>query len=65
MLMTNISYSNFQFKDESFVLLFRTHFISLDQDKYYISFSDYRNNRAMVSTSANKFCQLFHMHPIS
>ena len=32
---------------------------------YYISFSDYKNNRAKVSTSVDKFCQLFHMHPIS
>ena len=33
-----------------FVLLFQTHFISLDPDKYYIPFSDYRNNRAKAST---------------
>ena len=26
--------------DNSFDLLFHTHFISLDPDKYYISFSD-------------------------
>ena len=31
---------------------------------YYISFSD-RDNRAKVSMSADKFCQLFHMLPIS
>ena len=32
---------------------------------YYISFNDYRNYRAKVSTLVDKFCQLFHMHPIS
>ena len=29
---------------------------------YYISFSDYRDYRAKVSTSVDKFCQLFHIH---
>ena len=29
---------------------------------YYISFSDYRDYRAKVSTSVGKFCQLFHIH---
>ena len=42
-----------------------THFISLDLDRYYIPFSDYRNNRAKGSTLADKFCQLFPMYPIS
>ena len=50
---------------ESNGYFFNKHFISLDPDKYYISFSDYRNNRVKVSTLADKFCQLLHMHPIS
>ena len=32
---------------------------------YDIFLSDYRDNRAKVSTLAGKFCQLFHMDPIS
>ena len=58
---------NFQWliTHNSFGLLFDNNFISLDPDKYYISFSDYRDYRAKVSTSADKFCQLFHIHPIS
>ena len=32
---------------------------------YYISFNNYRNNGSKVSTRADKFFQLFHMHPIS
>ena len=32
---------------------------------YHIFFSDYRNNKAKVSTLVDKFCQLFHMHAIS
>ena len=52
-------------KDESSGYFFNKHFIPVDPDKYYISFSDYRDNGAKVSTSVDKFCQLFHMHPIS
>ena len=37
----------------------------LRSNTYYISFSDYRDYRAKVSTLVEKFCQLFHMHPIS
>ena len=36
--------------DKSLDLLFDNHFISLDWDKYYISFTDYRDYRAKVST---------------
>ena len=43
--------------------LTQTHFISLAPDKY-IPFSDYIKNGAKVSTSTDKFCLLFHMHPI-
>ena len=63
--MNPISSSKLQLNEESFVLLFHTHFISLYPDKYYISFSDYRDYRTKVSTSADKFCQLFHMDPVS
>ena len=50
--------------DKSFDYFFNS-FISLDLDGYYIPFIDYRNNRAKVSTSVDKVCQLFHMHPNS
>ena len=50
---------------ESNGYFFKKHFIPLDPDKYYISFSDYRYYRAKVSTLVDKFFQLFHMHPIS
>ena len=50
---------------ESNGYFFNKHFIPLDPDNYYISFSDYRDYRAKVSTLADKFCQLFHMHHIS
>ena len=50
-LMVNpISSSKFQLNEKSFVLLFHTHFISLDPDKYYISFSNYRDYRDKTST---------------
>ena len=61
-MLNPISSNKLQLNEESFVLLFHTHFISLDPGKYYISFSDYRDYRAKVNT---EFCQLFHMHPIS
>ena len=35
--------------DNPFIYSFN-HFISLDPDKYYISFTDYRDYRAKVST---------------
>ena len=36
--------------DKSFVYFFNTYFISLDPTQHYISFSDYRDYRAKVST---------------
>ena len=36
--------------DESFVLLSYTQFISSDPNTDYISFTDYTNYRAMIST---------------
>ena len=58
-------YPQFPVIDKSFL---NKYFISLDPDKHYIPFSDcinYRNYRAKVSTLVDKFCPLFHMHPIS
>ena len=45
--------------------LTQTLYFVRSKDIYYIFFSDYRDYRAKVSTSADKFCQLFYMHPIS
>ena len=41
---------NSNVNDKSFVLLFHTHFISLDPNTHYISFIDYRHYKAKVST---------------
>ena len=51
--------------DDSCGLLFNKHSISFDLNLYYISTSDHRDYRAKVNTLVDKFCQIFHMHPIS
>ena len=51
-------YPQFPVIDQSFDYFFNRCFISLDLDRYYIPFSDYRHNRAKVSTLADKFRQL-------
>ena len=50
--------------NNSFDLLFPTLYF-LRSNTYHIFFSDYSKYRAKVSTQVDKFCQLFHMHPIS
>ena len=50
--------------DNSFDLLFHTLYF-FRFNTYYISFSDYSKYRVKVSTWVDKFCQLFHMYPIS
>ena len=42
--------STFSVNDKSLDLLFDNHFNSLDPKTYYISFSDYKDYRAKVST---------------
>ena len=49
-MVQQISSIKSQINDESCDLLFHTQFISLDPNTYYISFTDYRDYRAKVST---------------